>query len=203
MRRCPLFAAGTAVVLAAVSCGLFDSRRAEYSIEDYWPLAVGNSWTIQHTQSFGTYGGLSVFRVKLRVIGVRNGWFEVESDLSQAFGVVDTFLARWQDHTFLTRDDKDTTLADDGDYFLKGPVAIGTRWCSSDRCKEIIATDTTVSTDAGTFQDVLVVRGGSEISTNTLYTWYAPNVGMVGGESIYTTTNRLDQRSELIAYTVK
>ena len=125
------------------------------------PLAVGNSWTYELSG-----GGEGARRETIKIVGRDGAWF-------------------LDDHRGRLRYESDGVR--DGDrYLLRTPVTAGAEWKSVEQLVvqkfEVVATDASVVTQAGTFTGCAVVRNEQPLAKNGKFVteWtYAPKVGMV------------------------
>ena len=156
-------------------------------VATYFPLAVGNRWSYE--TRFGS-------RVESNTVSIVAGEGGVFTDNRNNRFFID-----------------DQGLRDERRYLLRAPLAKGTTWKSivdvgKTESYEIAATDATVTVPAGTFEDVVLVRGRSRVDPGTELEveWaYAPGVGLV---RIATTAvigrERIPQaRSELTEYAIR
>jgi hypothetical protein len=77
--------------------------------------------------------------------------------------------------------------------FMPGTIEIGDRFyqevapgVAEDRA-EIVATDATVNTPAGTFQNCLHIRETSPLESGQSQKWFAPDVGLVQDDEFVLT----------------
>lgn len=158
---------------------------ADDRLESYYPLAVGNSWTYETTF------GKRVERNTVTIVGKENGYFRDDNRGLFAFDA--------------------EGLRDPSRYLIRRPLRRGATWKSivdvgkSNRF-EIVDTAASVTVPAGTFHDVLVVRGldDSVAGGEMEYVFsYAPGVGLVRMEQtmIVGRTERIPQMSfQLVSY---
>ena len=156
-------------------------------VATYFPLAVGNGWTYE------TRFGHRVEENTVSIVAEEDGVF------------VDSRGNR------LRLDG--SGLRDDRRYLLRAPLARGNAWKSivdvgKTEEYEITATGATVTVPAGTFEDVVLVRGRSRVDAGTELEveWaYAPGVGLVRiATAARVGRERIPQgRTELIAYRVR
>ena len=128
----------------------------------FYPLAVGNTWTYELSGA-----GDSGRRETIRIVGRDGAWF-------------------LDDHRGRFRYESDG-VRDADRYLLRTPVKAGAEWKSVEQLVvqkfELVSTDASVVTQAGTFTGCAVVRneqplekkGGKFVTEWT----YAPNVGLV------------------------
>ena len=123
----------------------------------YYPLAVGNAWT---------YDVGSGRRETIQIVGRDGPWF-------------------LDDHKGRIRHEDDG-VRDADRYLLKSPVAAGSKWTAVENLVvqrfEVVATDATAVTRAGTFTRCALVRNEQPLANKgkfvTEWTW-APAVGLV------------------------
>lgn len=179
-----------ASLAACATAGVAPAPRetpAPSPVATYFPLAVGNSWTYE--TRFGQ-------RVETNTVSI----------VGQEHGV---FTDSRNNRLILDADG----LRDERRYLLKAPLAVGTTWKSivdvgKTETYEIVDVHATLTVPAGTFDDVVLVRGRSRVDPGTelAVEWaYAPGVGLV---RIATTAlvgqQRIPQaRTELTRYQVR
>lgn len=165
--------AGCATDDAATGGSAPDAAPAALKARDYYPLAVGNTWTYRSTPGDETR--------TIAIVREEEGFF-IDNN---------TPPARLQ-----TR----STGVYDGDRFLlEEPLEVGHKWLAVPSASEveryeIVATDLELSTPAGFFKHCVGVRAealqrspdGRPATVIVLWT-YAPNVGLV----------RIEQRVEM------
>jgi hypothetical protein len=177
-------------VVACATAGVAPARHEPpppSPVATYFPLAVGNAWTYE--TRFGQ-------RVETNTVSIVSAEGGVFTDSRNNRLVLD-----------------DEGLRDERRYLLRAPLAVGTTWKSivdvgKTETYEIADTHATVTVPAGTFEDVILVRGRSRVDAGTELSveWaYAPGVGLV---RIATTarvgTERIPQaRTELTRYQVR
>ncbi|MFH1807338.1 MAG: hypothetical protein ABIJ09_01235 [Pseudomonadota bacterium] len=152
-----------AILLLAVGCATTPKNEApQRRATDYWPLAIGNSWTyrIQH--------GGAVQEDSVTIL---------QRDADGFF--VDSQGARLKPHA---------AGVFDGDRFLlRDPLAVGTKWMAVPSANalerfEITDVDFTVTVPAGVFEHCVRVQAMNKLSEveNFVGEWtYAPGVGMI------------------------
>lgn len=126
----------------------------------YYPLAVGNSWTYELS------AGEETRKETIRIVGRDGAWF-------------------LDDHRGRLRADSDG-IRDADHYLLKAPIEAGATWKAVDNLVvqkfEVVSTDASVVTQAGTFTKCAVIRNEQPVQKGTKFVteWtYAPKVGMV------------------------
>lgn len=124
----------------------------------YYPLAVGNAWT------YAVRG--SDKQETIRIVGRDGPWF-------------------LDDHRGRLRYESDG-VRDSDRYLLRTPLAAGAKWSSVENLVvqrfEVVTTDGSAVTRAGTFTRCAVVRNEQPLKTGGKFVteWtYAPKVGMV------------------------
>jgi hypothetical protein len=158
------------------------------ALESYYPLAVGNSWTYE------TRFGKRVERNTVTIVGEEGGYFHDDQRGRLTF-------------------DADG-LRDPSRYLIRRPLRRGASWRSivdvgkSNRF-DIVDTSARVTVPAGTFHDVLVVRGiddsvpGGEME---IVSSYAPGVGLIRVEQtmIVGKAERIPQMTiSLVSYRLR
>jgi hypothetical protein len=126
----------------------------------FYPLAIGNSWTYEVTSGGGTR------RDTVQIVGRDGPWF-------------------LDDHRGRLRYESDG-VRDADRYLLRTPVKSGATWKAVDNLVvqkfEVVTTDASVVTGAGTFTHCAVVRNEQPIRNGAKFVseWtYAPKVGLV------------------------
>lgn len=131
--------------------------KADIAAGVYYPLAVGNAWT------YDVGGGR---RETIQIVGRDGPWF-------------------LDDHKGRVRYEADG-VRDADRYLLRSPVAVGSKWTAVENLVvqrfEVVSTDATAVTRAGTFTKCALVRNEQPLPRNgkfiTEWTW-APAVGLV------------------------
>ncbi len=149
--------------------------RGPLTARDYVPLRAGAAWSYDTQTGFGGDTVLSALTV-VRVDGER---FYVRSG-----GRTETWELRGDG------------VVREGDYVVKDPVRVGTRWDARDGSHlEIRSVEGERTVGGQRFRHVIeVVRSGSSAQIETT-TWYAADVGVV--EIRATTDSSLGQRIEV------
>ncbi len=176
----------TLLLTALCSCGSDDPAGPadeSHGVAAYYPLTPGSWW------EYVRYGDTGVtelhFPWQVRVEESDGEWTRVTGefgiDRATSYIVTDAFvLAR-----------SETVPGLPADTLLRGPLAVGETWeMGCFRCN-IVAIDTSVTTAAGTFDSVMVVRTtagppdqcpGLDAEVQ-FYAYYAPGVGLVRSET--------------------
>ncbi len=122
----------------------------------YYPLAVGNSWTYE----------VAGRRETIQIIGRDGPWF------------ID-------DHRGRLRHERDG-VRDADRYLLRSPLSAGAKWSAVENLVvqhfEVVSTDASAVTQAGTFTHCAVVRNEQPLAKGSKFVtdWtYAPRVGLV------------------------
>ncbi|MCK8502294.1 hypothetical protein [Myxococcus fulvus] len=189
------FGVGAAALLATLVLGSGCSKRVESesqtssvagSVADYYPLAVGNSWTYR-------LNGREDKLVTVEILKQEEGFFHDNQGGQLA---VDAY-----------------GLRDPKRYLLRGPLETGHSWTnvvsvSSTERYRIVQAGSACDTPAGTFPSCVQVEGRNRVDArDTLVNaWtFAPGVGMVRMEIFLETANQqriLQTQLELTAYQV-
>lgn len=211
--------AGLAGLLAVGLAGLTGcgggSGEGVLPTAEYMPLQTGNQWVYQVVDHAPELASASVARRALTrrprslgtaqtmaddvvtVLGTTwlgaDEWFEV----SAAFVGGDP-VYHYLRHTAQGLWWK-KGMSDPGYYHLYNPLVVGTTWEVADDLSitlRILVTNATMSTEAGTFRNCLVVEDRQTIEgepDDVITSWYAPGVGLVrteehlGSELMYET----------------
>ena len=149
----------------------------------YFPLAVGNSWTYE----------VAGKRETITIVGRDGPWF------------ID-------DHRVRLRYEKDG-VRDSDRYLLRSPITSGAQWSAVENLVvqrfEVVATDASAVTEAGTFTKCAVVRNEQPLAKGGKFIteWkYAPKVGLVElvTSTLAASGKAQDQtRMHLVAYKVQ
>ena len=149
----------------------------------YYPLAVGNSWTYD----------VAGKRETITIVGRDGAWF------------ID-------DHRGRLRYEKDG-IRDSDRYLLRSPLSSGAQWTAVENLVvqrfEVVATDASAVTEAGTFTRCAVVRNEQPLPKGGKFIteWkYAPKVGLVElvTRTLAASGKAQDQtRMHLVAYRVQ
>lgn len=156
-------------------------------VATYFPLAVGNTWTYE------TRFGQRVEENTVSIVAEEDGVF---TDDRKNRLIVDA-----------------EGLRDERRYLLRAPLVAGTTWKSivdvgKTESYEIVDTGATVTVPAGTFGEVVLVRGRSRVDAGTELEveWaYAKGVGLVRITTVARVgAERIPQaRTELTGYRVR
>jgi len=181
-----------AILLLATSCAarLATAPRREAiasseTLARYFPLAIGNRWTWQ------VRTGNRVERATVRIVDRKRGFFVDDAGGALAFD--------------------GEGLRDERRYLVLGPLEPGRTWQSllEDGTTEryrIAAVGARVAVPAGTFDEVVVVRGTTPVDPRTEleieWAW-APDVGLIrmASELVAADGERIPQRTmELLSF---
>jgi hypothetical protein len=159
-----------ACALLLAACKSAPQTRPEVDVSSdartFYPLAVGNTWTYELSGA-----GDSGRRETIRIVGRDGAWF-------------------LDDHRGRFRYESDG-VRDADRYLLRTPVKAGAEWKSVEQLVvqkfELVTTDASVVTQAGTFTGCAVVRNEQPLaaphgdkSGRFVTEWtYAPRVGLV------------------------
>jgi hypothetical protein len=180
-----------ALILALSACASAPAAvhpAKEDALESYYPLAVGNAWTYQ------TRFGKRVEENTVHIVAREGTFFR-------------------DDRKSLLGYDRDG-LRDGARYLIRRPLRKGATWKSivevgKTNHFEILDTGSTVTVPAGTFHDVLVIRGTDDSVPGgvlELEFAYAPSVGLVriASTMVVGGRERIPQMTiELLSYQVK
>jgi len=133
----------------------------EYRAVDFWPLAIGNTWTYQISMRG------AVQKKKVAILKQENGYF------------VDSEGGRLQHHA--------AGVFDGERFLLRDPIALGAKWlavpsANSLERNEIIATGFTTTVPAGVFDGCVRVQAVNRMNQTQamIAEWtYAPGIGLV------------------------
>lgn len=148
---------------------------------DYFPLSRGSTWLYEGEGSeFASFTREVLFTSgdRAQLLEDNGGTimasvFKVSrSEVKRVFALAESYDGRY----LLDQEPNDNTV------ILKSPLQVGTRWNIPSGEREIIATDATVETPAGTFNDCLKVRIAG--TSSTIFEYYKEGVGMVKREFI-------------------
>jgi hypothetical protein len=171
----------TTLLLCLVACKSAPAVKAEAdtssSVQLYYPLEVGNSWT------YSVSG--SPEKAVIEIIGRDGEWY-------------------LDDHRSRLRYEEGG-VRDADRFLLRPPLKAGTRWTAVENLMvqrfEITGADATVVTEAGTFTHCVVVRTSSTVKKDLTFVteWtYAPKVGIA---QIVTSTvdgrGKVDEQTRL------
>ncbi|MBN2361369.1 MAG: hypothetical protein JXR83_18100 [Deltaproteobacteria bacterium] len=161
-KRSLLSAACLVAMSCAAACGGTQKPPArEYHAVDFWPLAVGNSWTYQNSMRGVTQ------REVVSIVKQEDGYF------------IDSRGARLQHHP--------AGVFDGERFMLRDPIALGAKWIAVPSANsleryEIIAIGFTTTVPAGVFENCVRVQAVNRMSQSQalILEWtYAPGVGLV------------------------
>jgi hypothetical protein len=172
------------LLLSSCKSGPAATPAREASAAEFYPLAAGNSWT---------YDVGSGRQEKIEIVGRDGPWF-------------------LDDHRGRFRYEKDG-VRDADRYLLRTPLEAGAKWSAVDNLVvqrfEVISTDATAVTRAGTFTRCALVRNEQPLPKGGRFVteWkYAPKVGLV---ELRTSVVAADGKSqdqthlELVAFSLK
>jgi len=163
LQRWPVIAAWTlgALLGAAACAGPQKAATREYHATDYWPLAVGNSWTYQISMRGANQ------EKTVAIVKQQDGYF------------VDSEGGRMQHHA--------AGVFDGERFMLRDPLALGAKWMAVPSANsleryEITAVGFKMTVPAGVFDDCVRVQAVNRINQGQamIAEWtYAPGVGLV------------------------
>ncbi len=148
---------------------------------DYFPLSRGSTWVYEgEGNEFASFTREVLFTSANRAQLMEDNGGTI---MASVFTVSDSEVTRiitlpesYDGRYLLDEEPNDLTV------ILKSPLEVGTRWNTPNGEREIVATDATVETPAGTFKDCLKIRiAGTD---STLFEYFKEGVGMVKREFI-------------------
>lgn len=144
----------------------------------YFPLAVGNRWVYESSESTDVTPVVESWEVT-RQEG--NAFvLQIKQTYMTAEGVEEFFVSTADG---IRRLDRQTasfeTMGAEPRFFLKAPLTVGATWKNADGKYAVTAIDETVTVPAGTFTNCVEVTHWSASGIVTTITLYAPGVGMV------------------------
>lgn len=155
------------------------TQQAEKKPADYFPLKPGNVWEYEGE-------GNEYASFKREVLYVDNERAQIQENNG---GTISTAIFETTDNAvtriFFVGENYDQTnmlnrQPNDNTVILKTPLKVGTKWGENDSLREIVATDVTVKTPAGTFDNCLQIKISGPYST--VYEYFKEGVGMVKRE---------------------
>ena len=173
-------------VLALAGCGGGGGGSSQTAYDDYFPLAVGNTWTykvVNEGQNPLTEGFEMQYSISgTQEVGGRNTYI-MSLESSRAFYFSDSsgvYLAGWEFEPY------EFIGVEPPELILRYPIHKGYTWQSPDQryTYTILSVAESVSTPAGTFANCVKVEeqfNGDGIGPEIKY--YAPGVGLVKVES--------------------
>jgi hypothetical protein len=144
----------------------------------YFPLAVGNRWVYESSESTNATPVVESWEVTRQeenafVLQIKQSYVTAEE--------AEEFFVSSADG--IRRRDRQTASAEAGGteprFFLKAPLTVGATWNNPDGKYAVTAIDKTVTVPAGTFTNCVEVTHWSASGTVTTIALYAPGVGMV------------------------
>ena len=179
-----LLTAVTVIAMALVACNPFssdddDDKSVEMTVENYWPLAVGNSWTLNNFED-----GTATNSIMLSILAKDGDWYTMAmGEVGRAEG--DTMLVGHVSGTIVVKGNMNDP---DPWTLVAEPLTAGATFPASTTDNgrgRIVSIDSTLVTPAGTFTDVVVVTEYDPDETtdpNALgEVWYfAPGAGLIG-----------------------
>ncbi|HEY8209810.1 MAG TPA: hypothetical protein VIG99_20120 [Myxococcaceae bacterium] len=181
----------TALAAVSAGCAMFGGKPGgnwkPLEPAEYYPLAVGNSWTYS-ANMLGDHSESTVTIVKQDF-----GWF------------VDDHKSRFKVDAYGLRDEKR--------YLIRAPLEVGKAWTSvvsvqSVEHAKIVDTDESVTVLAGVFDHCLTVETSNrqdDTKTLIMRMTFAPHVGIVRIQTTLDAEGKLTPQTsvELTAYRVK
>jgi hypothetical protein len=176
MNRCHFFA----LILLALGWGLKEASLlyAEPPPAAYFPLAVGNRWVYESSESTAVTPVVESWEVTRQegnafVLQIKQSYMIAE-------GVEEFFVSTAEGIRHSDRPAANVeAMGTEPRFFLKAPVTVGATWNNADGKYAVTAIDATVTVPAGTFTNCVEVTHWSASGTVTTITLYAPGVGMV------------------------
>lgn len=175
------------------------TQKPEEKPADYFPLKPGNFWEYEgEGNEFASF--------KREVLYVKNERAQIQENNG---GTISTAIFETTDNAvtriFFEGENYDQTnmldrQPNDNTVILKTPLKVGTKWGENDNQREIVATDVTVETPAGTFKNCIKVKITGQYST--VYEYFKKGVGMVkretdlGEEKITSTLKKYEVKKE-------
>lgn len=171
----------------------------EINLSEYLPLKIGNSWKYEGIgNEFASYTEKVSHQKDNKAQVIRSSGTVTANryEFTQ-----DSILHTYQQHEFYEDKDILDSPANFNAIILKLPLKVGNSWVSESNTCEIIDTDVSVETPAGTFEKCLAVKTIYKDSGNYSIRYYAKGVGMVKSE--YNMPENLKVISQLSSYAVK
>jgi hypothetical protein len=151
---------------------------AEPSPAAYFPLAVGNRWVYESSESTNVTPVVESWEVTRQegnafVLQIKQSYMTAE-------GVEEFFVSTADGIRRLNRQTASSeAVGAEPRFFLKAPLTVGATWKNADGKYTVTAINETVTVPAGTFTNCVEVTHWSASGTVTTITLYAPGVGMV------------------------
>jgi hypothetical protein len=167
----------------------------------YWPLKVGNSWTLHYTGTGMNYSATNT--VTKSFVKSSATWYEL--DLTGAPGGTST-QDLCHNGTGLLCSTSTVATTPSPYYLIKTPLTAGTTWTMTTGPsvikRTITSVNATIKVPAGTFTKCLEITQTYPAQPNmkVLY-WYAPGTGLVCDE-IY-SGSEVTETAKLTKYTIK
>ncbi len=166
--------------LIALGGGILGPRGvwAETSVENYFPLAIGNRWVYES----GEHSGASSVVESWEVMRQEQNAFvlQITLDNDNLSSVEEFFVPTPTGIGHLTHPPHSQGTEDGEPLFvLRAPLTVGATWDNEDGRYEVTAVQKTVTVPAGTFQNCVEVTHHSKSGRVTIVTLYAPGVGVV------------------------
>ncbi|MEW6661402.1 MAG: hypothetical protein ACOY9Y_04355 [Bacillota bacterium] len=154
----------------------------EVAVETYLPLKQGNFWDYRgEGNEYAEYDDRVLFRegnlVQLKRANPGTTLaviYEVKEDSITKVYTEEEF---YEERNILA-----SFKENQREIILKRPFTLGTTWTVGERTYEIIETNATVNTPAGSFKDCIKIRSTFKDSDHQIFQFYAPEVGMVKSE---------------------
>jgi hypothetical protein len=168
------------VIILALGWGLKEPSLlyAEPPPAAYFPLAVGNRWVYESSESTEVMPVVESWEVTRQegnafVLQIKQSYMTAE-------GIEEFFVSTADGMRRLDRQTASfEAVGAEPRFFLKAPLTVGATWKNADGKYAVTAIDETVTVPAGTFTNCVEVTHWSASGTVTTITLYAPGVGMV------------------------
>lgn len=156
-------------VPAVVTCASTQKPKAtEWTAQDYWPLAVGNSWTYRIS-----HGGMK-----------QEAAVKITSQNPEGF-FLDSQGGALKKHP--------AGIFDGQRFLVRDPVEVGNKWIAVPSANsverfEIVSKGFTATVPAGVFENCILVRCTNRVNKDEVLvveSTYAPGIGMIQYASSY------------------
>ena len=166
--------------LIALEGGILGARAlwAETSVENYFPLAIGNRLVYES----GEHSGASSVVESWGVMRQEQNAFALQITLdNDSLSSFETFFVLAPTGIRRLAHEPQSQGTEEGEplFVLKAPLTVGATWDNEDGRYEVTAVQKTATVPAGTFPNCVEVTHHSRGDRVTVVTLYAPGVGVV------------------------
>lgn len=168
-------------------------KTSSTGVQAYFPLSIGSMWQyLGEGNEYASFTRKVLFKQGERTQTMEDNGGTVSANIYRVSGdEVRLVYSQGEEYDKVNllerKDNRDSII-------LKAPLKTGTKWKNAEDEREIVATDASVDTPAGRFEDCIKVSIKSQNST--MYEYFKAGVGMVKREFIsegMTVTSTLEK----------